>query len=67
MIVLLALSATAAAAPRVSAEARASVRVLRPVTASERDWKDARSVHKREVLFKEPDGRTIRLRLIEHE
>jgi hypothetical protein len=41
--------------------------VLRPVSASERDWKEARSGHKREILVKEADGRTTRLRLIEHE
>jgi hypothetical protein len=67
MILLLALGAAAAAAPRVATAAQAMVRVLRPVSASERDWKEARSGHKREILVREADGRTTRLRLIEHE
>ncbi len=67
MVLLLALGAAAAAAPRVATAAQATVRVLRPVSASERDWKEARSGHKREILVKEADGRTTRLRLTEHE
>lgn len=68
MIVLLALAATAIAAPRPpSAAAQATVRVLRPVTASEREWKQTPSPHKREIIVKEADGRMTRVRVIEHE
>ena len=66
MFVLLALAATVAA-PAPSAAAQATVRILRPVTASEREWKQTPSPHKREIIVKEADGRMTRLRGIEHE
>ena len=68
MFVLLALAATVAAPPPApSAAAQATVRILRPVTASEREWKQTPSPRKREIIVKEADGRMTRVRVIEHE
>ena len=72
---MLTLAATAAVAatpparfspsPTTVAIAHVTVRVLRSGRTGEREWTDA--VHKREILVREEDGRTTRLRLIEHE
>lgn len=77
MIMLLALSSSApdaaaasplaARAAHAAVTAGASVRLLTPASASQRDWKKADLTHKREILVREADGRTTRLRLIEHE
>lgn len=77
MIILLALASAApnsAAAPpaaqtaaRSAATVQASVRIVHAASASPKDWKEAAPGHRREILIREADGRTTRLRLIEHE
>lgn len=59
--------------PPVSVQARATIRIVQGTSASAKDWDapDGRNPavdgQKNEVLLKEADGRTIRLRLFEHE
>jgi hypothetical protein len=76
MIVLLALAAAAPSAPPPPADrapssavasARASVRILHSGSASQKDWSDSPPSRKREILIREADGRTVRLRLVEYQ
>lgn len=68
VILLLALShASAVAAAEPVSTAKATVRVLQPVSASKNQWDRPDTRHKREVLVKEADGRITRMRLIENE
>lgn len=64
---------TASKEPPVSAQQRATIRIVQGTSASAKDWDapDGRNPavdgQKHEVLLREADGRTIRLRLFEHE
>jgi hypothetical protein len=69
MLLLLAIaSASSQPPPKVHlvAQAKASVRIVRAVSAAE-EWKSDETRHKHEVLIRESDGTTTRVRLIEHE
>jgi hypothetical protein len=65
------------AASRVSSgasvQARATIRIVQGTSASARNWNapdgrnSASDGQKHEVLFREADGRTVTLRLFEHE
>ena len=68
VLLLLSLAVAVGDAPAPTANAQAMVRVLRRTArASEADWKRAVPLHKSEILIKEKDGRTTRLRLVEYE
>jgi len=75
MMDLLALAASIASAPpaRVPpassavASARASVRILHSGSASLKEWNAAQQGERREILVREADGRTVRLRLVEYQ
>ena len=49
------------------APARATVRIVNSVKVSRSEWDEASQSHKKEVLYKEKDGRTILVRMIEYE
>ena len=72
-MIILVLSAAAAAqrpepaASAAASAARATVRVLHAVRASQADWDRGGARHAREVIVKQADGRMIRLRLTEFE
>lgn len=69
MLLLLALASASSQVPEavhIVAEAKATVRIVSAVSAAE-EWKSSETKHKREILIRERDGRTTRLRLIEHE
>jgi hypothetical protein len=69
MLLLLAIASASSQAPRnvhLVPQAKASVRIVRAVSAAE-EWKSDETRHKREVLIREPDGTMTRVRLIEHE
>jgi hypothetical protein len=69
MIALIALGAAVIAAPRPQPrpQAIATVRILKPVSASEKDWLADTAAHRREIMVREKDGRLTAVRLIEHE
>ena len=53
---------------QTGAPARASVRIERAAAIARKDlWDKAPPLHRREIVRKEADGRTIVIRLIEHE
>ena len=58
--------ALAAAAP-VAVQARASVRIERPVSASREEWERLPKSARREVVIRDEQGREILLRLIEQQ
>ncbi|MGN6850647.1 MAG: hypothetical protein ACTHJK_14420 [Sphingomicrobium sp.] len=70
----LALIASAPQAPpAASVQATATIRIVQGSSASAKDWnaasrnRSADGGHARELIVREPDGRTSLLRLIEHE
>jgi len=68
VLFLVPLASAPPAPPAAIATAQATVRVLRRVArASEADWKRADAHQTREILVKEKDGSTTRLRLIEYQ
>ncbi len=60
---LLALGAAVVEPPRV--QARATIRILNPVVASEHEWSE--TAHRSERIVREADGQLIRLRTIDYE
>jgi hypothetical protein len=68
MLLLVPLASAASEPAPATASAQATVQVLRRVArASDADWKRADARQTREVLVKEKDGTTTRLRLIEYQ
>ena len=68
VLLLVPLASAASQPPPAVATAHATVRVVgRAAHASEADWKRADARHTRELLVKEKDGSTTRLRLIEYQ
>jgi len=69
MIALILLGAAVIVEPRPQPrpQAIATVRILRPLSASEKDWLSGSAAHRREIMVREKDGRLTAVRLIEHE
>jgi hypothetical protein len=69
MLALLVLAEVAARPPVESAApARASVRIVRTSAIARKDqWEEAPRLNRREIVRKEADGRTVVIRVIEHE
>jgi hypothetical protein len=69
MLFLLVLAEVATRPPVESgAPARASVRILRSSAIARKDlWEETPPLKRREIVRKEADGRTIVIRIIEHE
>lgn len=69
MLVLLAIASVSAQAPAAThfaVQAKATIRIVSAASAAD-EWKSNATRHKREILIREPDGRTTRVRLVEHE
>ena len=69
MIALILLGAVVIVEPRPQPrpQAIATVRILRSLSASEKDWLSGSATHRREIMVREKDGRLTAVRLIEHE
>ena len=53
--------------PKVEQRARASVTIIRPHRASSSSWNPTTRRDQKEIVKKEPDGRSVLLRLTEFE
>jgi hypothetical protein len=67
VIGLILFEAAQAHQPAVKPQAIATVRILQSVSASERDWRAAPAIHRRQILVREKDGRLTQVRVIEYE
>ena len=65
-LLVLAQGAQPAPAPSVT-QARVTLRIQRAARASENDWRKAAPASRREIERKDETGRTIVIRVIEHQ
>lgn len=66
-MLLLIAAASQPPPPPVRVQAKASVRIERPISVSSEDWKRVRKARRREVVVRDEAGRPMLLRLIENE
>lgn len=67
MIAAPALPAAPFSAARPDVQAIATVRIVRSLSTSEKDWLSQPADRRRQILIREKDGRITTVRLIEHE
>jgi hypothetical protein len=67
LIAVLTMVSDAQPTPKLVRNARASVTIARGSEISSKTWKPASRPSQREILKREKDGRTVLLRLTEHE
>ena len=67
LLAAIASATTTTMIERPSVQARVTVRIERPVTASAEQWERLPASRRREILIRDERGRLVFLRLIENE
>ena len=67
MLWFIAVSAAAPALPPVTAQANATVRVVRSVHANQEEWQRRSTIQRREIIIDDGRSRPVRVRLFEYQ
>ena len=67
MLLLIVSAALPPQAPRVAVQARATIRIERPATGSEKQWKNVPDASRRETIIKNESGDPVLLRIVEYQ
>jgi hypothetical protein len=67
MLLLIVSAALPPPAPRVAVQASATVRIARPATGSEKEWKAMPEASRRERIIKDVRGEPLLLRVVDYE